>query len=146
MGGRVFVRQPTCATHDDMEAVAVGKTAAALYESKPPSVGSRAVGISWRTRRFVDGCTPRSSCSRSRSKDFHGQRVDDGSYTLEGDDFIVINGKRFKYQIDGDELSLEPEPVDISKCTTKECRFDATWVLMVAMPGTTWTRGEIKSQ
>ena len=59
------------------------------------------------------------------SKDFDVQQVDDGMYTLEGDEGIVINGKRFKYQINGDELSLEPEPVDISGCTTKECRFAA---------------------
>ncbi len=77
------------------------------------------------------------------SKDFDGQQVDDGTYTLEGDDGIVINGMRFRYEIDGDELSLEPQPVDISACTTKECRFGAAWVLMVAMPGVTWTRGEI---
>ena len=77
------------------------------------------------------------------SKDYRGQRVDDGTYTLEGDDRIVIGGQTFKYEIHGDELSLEPEPVDISGCTTKECRFTATWVLMVAMPGTTWKRGEI---
>ena len=77
------------------------------------------------------------------SRDFNGDRVDDGTYVLEGTDGIVINGSRFKYEVDGDELSLEPEPVDISACTTKECRFQATWVLMVAMPGTTWTRGEI---
>lgn len=77
------------------------------------------------------------------SRDFNGDRVDDGRYTLEGDDGIVINGSRFKYEVNGDKLSLEPEPVDISGCTTKECRFQATWVLMVAMPGTTWTRGEI---
>jgi hypothetical protein len=77
------------------------------------------------------------------SKDHNGQRVDDGTYTLEGADGIVINGQRFKYEIDGDELSLEPEPVDISACTTRECRFMATWVLMVALPGSTWKRGEI---
>jgi hypothetical protein len=64
----------------------------------------------------------------------------------EGDDVIVINGSRFTYAIVGDELSLEPEPVDTSTCTTKECRFEATWVLVVAMPGMTRTRGEIKSQ
>jgi hypothetical protein len=80
------------------------------------------------------------------SKDFNGQQVDDGTYKLEGDDVIVINGSRFKYSIVGDRLSLEPEPVDISACTTRECRFEAAWVLMVAMPGMTWTRGEIKSQ
>ena len=77
------------------------------------------------------------------SKDYNGQRVDDGTYTLDGEDGLVINGSRFKYQINGDELSLEPEPVDISGCTTRECRFPATWVLMVAMPGTTWTGGTI---
>ncbi len=79
------------------------------------------------------------------SKDFNGETVDGGTYTLVGDDGIVINGSRFKYEITGDELALEPEPVDISGCTTKECRFGATWVLMVAMPGTTWTRGRIGS-
>jgi hypothetical protein len=77
------------------------------------------------------------------SRDFDGNRVDDGTYTLEGEDRIVINDKGFKFEIHGDELSLEPDPVDITTCTTKECRFMATWVLMVAMPGTTWTRGEI---
>ena len=77
------------------------------------------------------------------SKDFNGQRVDDGTYTLEGEDGLVINGSWFKYEINGDELSLEPEPVDISGCTTRECRSTATWVLMVAMPGMTWKRGTI---
>lgn len=65
------------------------------------------------------------------------------SRTLEGDDVIVINRSRFTYAIVGDELSLEPEPVDTSACTPEECRFEAAWVLMVAMPGTTWTLGEI---
>jgi hypothetical protein len=77
------------------------------------------------------------------SKDFHGQQVDDGPYRLEGDDIVVIGDQRFRYKIEGDELTLQPPNVDISGCTTKECRFTATWVLMVAMPGTTWTRGEI---
>ncbi len=79
------------------------------------------------------------------SKDFNGQQVDDGEYKLEGADGIVINDMKFKYEIHGDELSLEPEPVDISTCTTEECRFGATWVLMVAMPGTVWKRGTISS-
>ena len=77
------------------------------------------------------------------SKDFNGQQVDDGSYRLEGDDIVVINDQPFHYSIDGDELTLVPPTVDISSCTTRECRFAATWVLMVAMPGTTWKRGEI---
>ncbi len=77
------------------------------------------------------------------SRDFNGQQVDDGGYKIEGDDMIDINGSKFRFHIDGDELTLEPEPVDISGCTTKDCRFEASWVLMVAMPGTTWTRGTI---
>ena len=44
------------------------------------------------------------------SKDFDGQQVDDGTYTLEGDEGIVINGMRFRYEIDGIELSLDPSP------------------------------------
>ena len=77
------------------------------------------------------------------SNDFRGQQVDDGSYQLDGTDVIVINDYRFRYRIEGDALSLDPEPVDISACTTQECTFGATWVLMVAMPGTTWKRGTI---
>lgn len=80
---------------------------------------------------------------RFGSKDYNGDFVDSGMYTLEGDDIVVINDQRFRYRIDGDELTLEPPAVDISGCTDKECRFMATWVLMVAMPGTTWTRGRI---
>jgi hypothetical protein len=77
------------------------------------------------------------------SKDFNGQQVDDGHYEIQGEDTIVINDLPFRFHIDGDQLTLEPELVDISSCTTKECRFGAAWVLMVALPGTTWTRGSI---
>ena len=79
------------------------------------------------------------------SKDFNGQTVDGGTYSLEDDGAIVINSMQFQYQVDGDTLTLQPDPVDISACTDKMCRFYAAWVLMVAMPGTTWTRGEIPS-
>ena len=77
------------------------------------------------------------------SKDFNGETVDGGTYSLEGGDAIVINSMRFRYQVDGDTLTLEPDPVDISACRDRECRFYAAWVLMVAMTGTTWTRGTI---
>jgi hypothetical protein len=77
------------------------------------------------------------------SRDYNAQQVDDGSYQLQGDDVVIINDQPFHYSIDGDELTLVPPKVDISSCTTRECRFAATWVLMVAMPGTTWKRGEI---
>jgi len=74
------------------------------------------------------------------SRDDNGQQVDEGTYTLEGDDVVVINGETFHYRIDGDSISFEPDPVDISDCTSRMCRFMATWVLTVAMPGTRWTR------
>ena len=77
------------------------------------------------------------------SKDFLGQQVDDGGWRLEGDDVVVINGTPFRFQIEGDELSLEPPTVDVSSCGAPDCGFLATWVRMVAMPGTTWTRGTI---
>jgi hypothetical protein len=80
---------------------------------------------------------------RFGSRDFNGDTVDSGTYTLEGEHGIVINSSRFTYAVNGDELSLDPEPVDISACTTPQCRFEATWVLMVALPGTTWKKGRL---
>ena len=77
------------------------------------------------------------------SKDFTGEQVDDGGWRLEGDDVLVINGTPFRYRIDGDELTLEPPEIDMSNCGVPDCEFLATWVRMVAMPGTTWTRGTI---
>ena len=74
------------------------------------------------------------------SRDFNGDQVDDGEYSLVDADTIVINGQEFQYRVDGDQLELTPEPVDISTCETKECRFMAAWVLLVGMPGTPWTR------
>ena len=78
------------------------------------------------------------------SRDDHGQQVDEGRYVLVGDDVVVINGETFHYRIDGDSISFTPDPVDISGCSTRMCRFRATWVLSVAMPGTTWTRGSLE--
>ena len=76
------------------------------------------------------------------SKDAHGYQVDDGRWQIKGDK-LVIADQAFGFKVDGDDLTLTPPNVDISKCTTKECRFAAAWVLMVAMPGTTWMRGTI---
>ena len=80
---------------------------------------------------------------RFGSKDFLGQQVDDGSWRLEGDDVVVINGTPFRYHIEGDELTLEPPDVAPTNCGAPDCGFLATWVRMVAMPGTTWKRGTI---
>jgi hypothetical protein len=79
------------------------------------------------------------------SRDFNGEQVDDGGYRFEGTDTVVINGTPFRFQVDGDELTLEPPFIDISSCTIKDCRFPAAWALMVAMPGTTWTRGIMRN-
>jgi len=79
---------------------------------------------------------------RFGSKDFDAYQVDDGTYEVKGDT-VVINGQPFRFSVDGDQLTLEPPKIDTSSCTSKECRFEAAWVLMVAMPGTTWTRGVI---
>jgi hypothetical protein len=76
------------------------------------------------------------------SKDAHGFQVDDGRWLIKGNR-LVINDQPFGFQIDGDQLTLTPPKVDIKKCTTKDCRSAAAWVLMVAMPGMTWTRGTI---
>jgi hypothetical protein len=77
---------------------------------------------------------------RFGSRDFNGRQVDDGFYQLENEDIVIINDQTFHYRIDGDSISFTPDPVDISACTTKLCRFMASWVLMVAMPGTTFTK------
>ena len=74
------------------------------------------------------------------SRDFDGSQVDDGAYEIVEPGVVEINGSRFGYVVEGDTLTLEPLPVDVSGCTTKECRFPAAWVLMVALPGSTWMR------
>ena len=79
------------------------------------------------------------------SRDFRGQQVDDGTYELVGDDVVVINGSSFHYRIDGDAIYFQPDPVDISECDSRMCRFEAAWVLLVAMPGMPWTRGTISA-
>jgi hypothetical protein len=77
---------------------------------------------------------------RFGSRDFDGNQVDDGAYEIVEPGVVEINGSRFGYVVEGDTLTLEPEPVDVSACATKECRFRAAWVLMVALPGSTWMR------
>ena len=57
-----------------------------------------------------------------------------------GDDIVVINRETFHYRIDGDSLYLTPDPVEMSDCTTRMCRFLPVWVLTVAMPGMPWVR------
>ena len=77
------------------------------------------------------------------SKDFNGEQVDSGTYEVRGNTVVLNGATAIGFEIDGDELRLTPPTVDTSACTTDECRFGAAWVLMVAMPGTAWTRGAI---
>jgi hypothetical protein len=76
------------------------------------------------------------------SRAYDGSQVDDGTYEVRGST-LVINGASFEFEISGVALALQPEPIDISACTTRECRFQGAWVLMVSMPGTDWFRGAI---
>jgi hypothetical protein len=71
------------------------------------------------------------------SRDADGNQVDDGSYTLVGDDQVVVGGVTFHYTIAGDQLALLP--------TIPSCRprcFEAQWSVQVAFPGYTWQRTE----
>lgn len=77
------------------------------------------------------------------SRDYAGRQVDDGTYEVLGST-VVINGASFAFEIEGNVLTLQPEPMDVSACTTRECRFlQGAWVLMVSMPGTEWVHGTI---
>jgi hypothetical protein len=71
------------------------------------------------------------------SRDADGNQVDDGRYTLVGDDQVVIGGVTFQYSITGDQLALRPT---IPSCRP-EC-FEAQWSVSVAYPGYTWQRTE----
>lgn len=69
------------------------------------------------------------------SRDANGQQVDDATYELVGDAF-VIGGVTFHYAItDHDTLSIRP---DTPKCAPS-C-FEAGWSIAVAYPGYTWHR------
>jgi hypothetical protein len=145
------------AIHDCAKIVAM-LTGAGLEEFLTDAVyGNELVpGVDPSTTEFKDPADPCAGAverqhahfftadGRFGSRDFNGDTVDSGTYTLEGENGIVINGSRFTYEVNGDDLSLEPEPVDVSACTTPQCRFEATWVRMVALPGTTWKQGRLE--
>jgi hypothetical protein len=76
---------------------------------------------------------------RFGSRDANGRQVDDGTYSIDAS-ALKVNGQSFGYHLGGDRLVLTPPEVDISGCTTQECRFTAAWVLMVALPGSEWIR------
>ena len=74
------------------------------------------------------------------SLDMNRQRVDDGRWTLVDADTLAINGTRFDFEVDGDELRMQP--VDVGTCPVNGEWCPEAWKLMVVMPGMAWTRDE----
>lgn len=74
------------------------------------------------------------------SRDMNGQQVDDGAWVLVDADTFTINGTPFDFQVDGDELRMEP--VDVGTCPVNGQWCPEAWKLMVAMPGMAWTRDD----
>ena len=76
------------------------------------------------------------------SRDQNGQQVDDGTWTSVDDATFRIGDRPtdlFRYAIVGDELTMEP--VSLEPCSPNPADWcQAGWKLMVAMPGTAWTR------
>ena len=73
------------------------------------------------------------------SRDSNGQQVDDGHWKIVDANTLDINGTRFGFQVDGDELRMQP--VDVGTCPVNGQWCPEAWKLMVAMPGMAWTRG-----
>jgi hypothetical protein len=74
------------------------------------------------------------------SLDMNRQRVDDGRWRIVDADTLEINGTRFEFRVDGDELFMEPE--DVGTCPVNGQWCPEAWKLMVAMPGVAWTRDD----
>jgi hypothetical protein len=72
------------------------------------------------------------------SLDMNRQRVDDGRWLIVDADTFEINGTRFTFQVDGDQLRLAPE--DVGTCPVNGQWCPEAWKLMVAMPGMAWIR------
>ena len=101
-----------------------------IADPEKPCVG--AVGMDHSHFFTADG--------RFGSRDMHGQQVDDGAWTILDADTLAVNGTRFDFEVDGDELRLQPEEVGPCPVNGEWCR--EAWKLMVAMPGMAWTRSD----
>ena len=81
------------------------------------------------------------------SRDWNGEQVDDGTYTLIGDNTLVMpygfeDGPpidvAFHYRIAGETVRFDPVlPED---CSTSHCREAAGWSITVALEGKSWRR------
>jgi hypothetical protein len=72
------------------------------------------------------------------SLDMNRQQVDDGRWRIVDADTLEINGTRFEFHVDRDELRIEPEAVGVCPVDGQWC--PEAWKLMVAMPGMAWAR------
>lgn len=76
------------------------------------------------------------------SLDQHEQQVDDGAYAVDGD-LLHIGDGTWRFEIAGDELSLEPVITrgQVRQALARPLEWStAGWVVAVAYPGTTWQR------
>lgn len=74
------------------------------------------------------------------SLDMNRQKVDFGTWMLVDADTLTIEGTPFTFRVDGDQLHMRPENVGTCPVNGKWCA--EAWKLMVAMPGTAWTRDD----
>jgi hypothetical protein len=72
------------------------------------------------------------------SRDSNLRQVDDGKWEIVDGHTLEINGTRFEFHVDGDELRMEPE--EVGECPVNGQWCPEAWKLMVAMPGMAWTR------
>jgi hypothetical protein len=80
---------------------------------------------------------------RFGSVDQNNNQVDNGKYTIVNDHTMRIGTSAFHYHVSGDTLTLEPviTKADRREALSKPGKFtDATWMVAVAFPGTSWHR------
>jgi hypothetical protein len=73
------------------------------------------------------------------SRDWNGKQVDDGTYRLVNDHTFVLNGSlTFYFRIQGDTIAFDP--VIPARCSSKQCRENHAYAVLVALPGDKWKR------
>lgn len=75
------------------------------------------------------------------SLDKNREQVDDGSYVVVDAHRFEVSGAPFDYEITGNSLTMRPAALGQEECTPGEW-CDDIWMLMVSLPGTTWTRSD----
>ena len=75
---------------------------------------------------------------RFDSIDFHGQQVDDNTFT-SSPGHVTIGQVTFDVAFKGDTAATVTVKVP-ADCSTRDCRENYSWAIMVTMPGSTWER------